>query len=45
MSFIGSTSPIVDSASVTVIPLLSMAPFRVTCFEFFSVKVTFSVGT
>ena len=39
-----STLPLIDSASVTVIPVLSMPHFRATCYEFFSVKVTFSAG-
>ena len=45
MCCIGGTSPVTNSVSVTVIPLLSMAPFRATCFEFFSTIVTFTVGT
>ena len=45
MNCIGSISPLKDSPSVTVIPLLSLAPFLETCFEFFSAIVTFAVGT
>ena len=45
MSCIGSISPPKDSPSVTVIPLLSLAPFLATCFDFFSAIVTFAVGT
>ena len=41
----GSISPIKDCPSVTVIPLLSLAPFLATCFEFFSAIVTLAVGT
>ena len=45
MSCIGIISPLKDTPSVTVIPLLSLAPFLATCFEFFSAIVTFAVGT
>ena len=44
VSCIGNTSPLIDSASVTVTLLLSLALFRAMCFEFFAAIVTFSVG-